>query len=66
MRGCEPQIWALQDSKTTHLLVAHSTDPQSGTLGRVEGKLRNILTLLIGIVPSQALSVSFEVYPAPL
>lgn len=30
-----------------------------------EGELTNILTLLIGITPSQALSVSFKVQPAP-
>lgn len=45
----------------THLILAQSIDLQSGTLVWVEGKFTNILTLLIGIMPSQALSVSFEV-----
>lgn len=58
--GLTPKYVLFKDSKTTHLIVARSTDLQSGTPGRAEGKLTDILTLLIGIVPSQALPVSFE------
>lgn len=57
-----PSTYALfRDSEMTHVILAHTADLQSGTLVQVKGKFSNILTLLIGIMPSQALSVSFEV-----
>lgn len=59
--GLPPKCVLFKEPKPTHLSVAHSTDLRSGNLARVEGKLTNILTLLISTVPSQALSVSFEV-----
>ena len=64
--GVQATVWPstyvlFRDSEITHLILAHSIDLQSGTLVRVKGKFTNILTLLIGIMPSRALSVSFEV-----
>lgn len=57
-----PSTCALfKDREMTHLILAQSIDLQSGTLVWLEGKFTNILTLLIGIRPSQALSVIFEV-----